>query len=180
MRQIILGMSVSLDGYVARPDGSVDWVFPGFNDEYGAYNMEMLWKAGVHVMGGNSGRIMATYFPQSTEDFAQPMNEIPKVVFSKSLDHLDWQNTRIEHGDVGVALIAMKQEPGGPILAHGGVKFAQSLTTLRLVDEYQIVTHPVVLGEGLSFFPRVDDPLRLELVESRRIGQLVLNILHPQ
>ncbi len=180
MRKLILGMSVSLDGFVARPDGDNSWVFPDFNEEYGAYNLEMLSKVGVHVMGGNLGRAMASYFPHSTEDFAQPMNEIPKVIFSKSIDQLDWQNTRIEHGDVATAIKAMKQEPGEMILAHGGAKFAQSLTALGLVDEYWLGVHPVVLGEGMPIFPKLDAPLRLNLIESRRMGSLVINILRRE
>ena len=88
------------------------------------------------------------------------MNEIPKVVFSNSLASADWGETTIATGDLAAAVTRLKQErPDGYLLAHGGVRFARSLVATGLVDEYRLVTHPVVLGAGERLF---DAPLAVE------------------
>jgi dihydrofolate reductase len=171
MRKVVLQMQVSVDGFVGRSDGDVEWAFPTFDDEFTAWIVDSLWQAGVHVMGGETGRGLAEYWPHATEErdkpFAAAMNEIPKVVFSKSIDHLDWNQTRIAKGDVVDEINRLKAEPGKDILVHGGARFAQSLSKARLIDEYHLIAHPVVLGSGLSIFPEFDEPLRLALVEAR-------------
>src|SRR6185436_9357308 len=84
MRQLILKMSVSVDGFVGGPNGEIDWIFKRYDAGATAWTMETLWKAGVHIMGSRTFRDMAAYWPTSTEPYAAQMNEIPKVVFSRS------------------------------------------------------------------------------------------------
>ena len=91
------------------------------------------------------------------------MNTIPKVVFSNTLKHAEWQGTRIVSGNVVTEITGMKHEPGKYILAHGGAAFAQSLTALGLIDEYRLIVHPVVLSDGLPLF---DEPMKLKLQKS--------------
>jgi dihydrofolate reductase len=171
MGKVVLQMQVSIDGFVGRPDGDVEWAFPTFDDEFTTWIVDSLWQAGVHIMGGETGRGLAEYWPNATEErdkpFAAAMNEIPKVVFSRSIDHLDWNQTRIAKGDLVEEVNRLKAEHGKDLLVHGGARFAQSLSRARLVDEYHLITHPVVLGSGLSIFPEFDEPLRLALVETR-------------
>src|SRR6266545_281572 len=137
MRKVVLQMQMSLDGFVGDRDGKVDWIFPVFDDEFNAWGVESLWQAGVHVMGGVTGRALAGYWPHPTEardePFAQAMNETPKVVFSNSIDYLDWDQTRIARGDLAEEMNRLKQEDDGKqVLVHGGARFAQSLTKARL------------------------------------------------
>jgi dihydrofolate reductase len=184
MRDVVLQMQVTLDGFVGTPDGSVDWAFPGFDEEFEAWTVDSLWQAGVHVMGGETGRGLAAYWPNPTEErdlpYAEPMNKIPKVVFSKSLDALDWNETRIVKGDTTAEILRLKREDGGNILVHGGARFVQSLSRLGLIDRYQLMVHPVVLGEGLRLFPELDEPLRLELLEARAFPSgVTLHIYRP-
>ena len=171
MRDLILQMQMTIDGYVGTPDGNVDWAFPAFDDEFTRWGVESLWQAGVHVMGGVTGKGLAEYWPSPTEardlPFAPPMNETPKVVFSKTLGSLDWNQTRIARGDLVDEINALKQEEGRPILAHGGARFARSLVKLGLIDEYHLMVHPVVLGEGQTIFPSLEPALRLHLIEAR-------------
>src|SRR3954453_8107445 len=90
------------------------------------------------------------------------MNEIPKVVFSNSLASADWPGTTIATGDLADAVTRLKQERGdGYLLAHGGTRFAQSLVETGLIDQYRLVVHPVVLGEGERLFttPLVIEPM---------------------
>jgi dihydrofolate reductase len=157
MRKVVLQMQVTLDGFIGTQDGDVDWAFPAFDDDFTAWGVDALWQAGVHVMGSTTGRVLAEYWPrpdieERDRPFAPPMNELPKVAFSKTLDHLDWHGTRIASGDLAEEIGRMKQEPGKHILVHGGAGFAHSLARLGLIDEYHLVVHPVVLGKGLPLF----------------------------
>jgi dihydrofolate reductase len=84
MRKLILKMSVSVDGFVGGPNGEVDWVFRSMDDEATKWVVDTLSQVGVHIMGSRTFHDMQAYWPTSTEPFAAPMNEIPKVVFSKN------------------------------------------------------------------------------------------------
>ncbi len=185
-RRLILQMHVSLDGFVGTPSGDVGWIFPSFDAEYTAWQVESLRAAGTHVMGSHTGRSMAAYWPRPAAidprdaPFAAPMNETPKVVFSQSLESLDWPNTRIARGGLVPEIDALKAEPGNPILAHGGAKFAASLSRLGLVDEYHLLLQPVILGIGLRLFPEWTEPLHLELIEARAFPSgAVLHVSRP-
>ena len=94
-------------------------------------------------MGRRTYDDMAGYWPCSTEPFAPAMNEIPKVVFSRTLRQATWTASRVAGGDVADEIAALKRQPGKDILAHGGVRFARSLAYLGLVDEYRLLIHPV-------------------------------------
>lgn len=83
MRKLILKMSVSLDGFVGRPNGEIDWIFKTYDEAVTAWTVESIWQAAVHVMGSRTYQDMAAYWPTSTEPFAAPMNEIPKAIFSR-------------------------------------------------------------------------------------------------
>ncbi|HZV66115.1 MAG TPA: dihydrofolate reductase family protein, partial [Telluria sp.] len=100
----------------------------------------------------------------SNEPFAAPMNEIPKFVFSRTLEEAPWGDTMIVRGDLADEINRLKQLPGRELLAHGGARFARSLVALGLVDEYRLVVHPVVLGKGLALFDGIEAPRDLVLV----------------
>lgn len=180
MRRLVLQMSVSLDGYVAGPNGELDWIFPGFDDELSAYTVEALRQAGVHAMGGVTYGDMAAHWPTSEEPYAAPMNEIPKVVFSRTLTDAPWGETEIVRGPLADEIARLKEQPGKPIVAHGGARFAQSLAAEGLVDEYRLRVHPVALGDGLPLFPRMPSPKQLALVEARPFPSgVVLHVYRP-
>jgi dihydrofolate reductase len=164
MRPLILKMEISLDGFVGRPDGDVEWIFRTFDDELSKHAVELLGSAGVHAMGRVTYEDMAAHWPTSDEPYAPPMNDIPKVAFSRTLEHADWGPVRIARGDLAEEVAALKAEAGGPILAHGGASFAQSLSRVGLIDEYRLHVHPDVLGEGLPIFA---DPAQLRLLSAR-------------
>lgn len=164
MRKVILKMSVSLDGYVGTSGGDVSWIFPSIDAEVTAWIVDLLWQAGTHIMGRVTYHDMAAYWPSSAEPYAPPMNEIPKVVFSKTLKDADWQRTQVANGDLEEEIARLKQQPGKDVLAHGGASFAQSLSRFGLIDEYRLIIHPVVLGSGLRLFT---DPLGLKLISSK-------------
>lgn len=129
--KLILKMHTSIDGFVCTPTGDDSWLFPHFEENLQRWEVERLWQAGVHIMGRTLYEIMASYWPTSTEPYAAPMNEIPKVVFSKSLRAAPWGETRIVDGDLADEIARLKKQTNKDILAHGGAAFAQSLAQLK-------------------------------------------------
>jgi len=163
MASLILKMSVSLDGYVAPPDGSTDWIAAGGSAHGLSWTLETVSNAAAHLMGAATCEAWAGYWPSASGPFAKPMNEIPKVVFSDSLTSAGWGDTTIASGDLAEAVTRLKRErSGGYLLAHGGVRFARSLVETGLIDEYRLVVHPVVLGAGERIFlaPLTVEPVR--------------------
>ena len=153
MASLVLKMSVSLDGYIAPADGSSDWAAAGRSDDGGRWTLETVSNAGAHLIGAGTYADWATFWPSAPGPFAKPMNEIPKVVFSNSLTSADWGPATIARGDLAAAVTRLKQErPDGYLLAQGGVRFARSLVQTGLIDEYRLVVHPVILGEGERLF----------------------------
>ena len=146
MASLVLKMSVSLDGYVAPSDGSTDWVAAGRSADALTWTVETVSNAGAHLVGAATYAGWATYWPSASGPFAKPMNEIPKVVFSKTLQQADWPETRIASGDLGEEIERLKGEPGNDLIAYGGARLDQGLSRLGLVDEYRdlyVETDPV-------------------------------------
>ena len=166
MRRVVLQMGVTLDGYVAGPGGEGDWGLPPEDPDVRAWKVASLGRVGTHIMGRVTYEQMAAYWPNETGEYAAFMNKLPKVVFSATLPDAGWPGTRIARGDLATEIAALKAEPGGEIMAHGGAAFVQALSRHRLIDEYRLVILPVALGAGLPLFKDLPAPLHLELVEA--------------
>lgn len=192
MRDLILKMSVSIDGFSSDLDGRNAWMF-GTDDEAKAWSVEMLETAGLHIMGSRTFQAMADHWPTATDMFAAPMNRIPKAVFSRQgpailktvktprddsgagtgrpaepqPDAGSWAEATVASGDLASEVAALKAQGGKPIVAHGGVRFARSLVALGLVDQFVLLVCPVALGGGLSVFSELVAPKPLILVSSR-------------
>jgi dihydrofolate reductase len=180
MRPVVLQMGITLDGFVHGAQGYEDWGLPPESDEVVEWKAASLWEAGTHIMGRVSYEAMAGLWPNETGVYADVMNEIPKVVFSHTLEHADWPESRIASGDLAEDIDALRREPGGIILAHGGAKFIHSLIGDGLIDEYRLVIHPVVIGHGTGLFSARREPLRLDLVETRTFpGGTTINVCRP-
>jgi dihydrofolate reductase len=167
MRKVILTMSMSLDGFVAPAKGAPDHRSGPDDPELKRIKLDWLGQLGTHAMGRVTYTEMAAHWPSSTDAYAAPMNDLPKVVFSKTLERADWGDSRVARGDIAEELAAMRQEPGGDIVAWGGASFAQELSRQRLVDEYRLVINPTALGNGLPLFKDLPEPVELQLVEAR-------------
>ncbi|SEM75903.1 Dihydrofolate reductase [Chitinophaga rupis] len=186
MRKLILKVSMSVDGFMAGPNGEMDWFFKSRSEEGAAWLADTLWQAGLHIMGSRTFYTMASHWPFAKDAVAEPMNAIPKVVFT-SKDKLDlqakglnaqalkdanaspdahtWAEAQIANGDLAEEIKKLKQQQGKDILAQGGASFVQSLVATGLIDEYRLVIHPVVLGTGLPVFSKLPKPSDLQLVE---------------
>ena len=149
MASLVLKMSVSLDGYVAPPDGSSDWATAGRSEDGAAWTLETVSNAGTHLIGAATYARWATFWPGAAGPFAKPMNEIPKVVFSNSLASADWPETTIATGDLAEAVTRLKQKHyAGYLLAERRHPFRHSLVATGLIDEYRLVVHPGIHGRG--------------------------------
>ncbi len=182
MSKLVLMMGVSLDGLVARPGefGAGDWGLPPEDPALKARKLGWLRGAGLHLMGRATYEEMAGFWPTSDDEYAAPMNDIPKVVFSKTLTKADWAQSTIASGDLADEISALKRKPGKDLIAWGGATFAQSLTRLRLVDEYRLVLQPVALGDGLPLFAGLTAPFVLDLIEARAYADgAVLHVYRP-
>lgn len=132
-------------------------------------------------MGRTAYQEMAAYWPHSTEPYAAPMNDIPKVVFSRTLSQASWPTTRIARGDLATEIAALKEEPAPDVIAHGGASFAAALAALGLIDEYCLVIQPVALGSGQALFAQLSTALPLELLEARSFEcGVVVHIYRPR
>jgi dihydrofolate reductase len=168
-RPLILHMSVSLDGFVARRDGMIDWL-SGDGPDHGASrhraNLELLGQIGTIVLGRGAYEQMWEAWATSDSPMAQLLNALPKVVFSQSLDDVAWNNARVSRAPVDDEIPKLKREPGKDIIVFGGARIANSLMRHRLIDEYRLTFHPVALGDGLPLMHGLPEPQRLELVSS--------------
>jgi len=187
-RKLVLKMSVSLDGFVAGPNGETDWMLRTQGDDSRAWVGDTLRNAGVHIMGSRTYYGMAAYWPYSDSPLAAAMNDIPKIVFSRNgikdgtpvdakADRAggvtptaavlqSWAEPTVARGDLAEEVLRLKEQPGNFILAQGGARFAQSLVASGLIDEYRMVIHPVVLGQGQPLFSELRSPVDLRLISA--------------
>ncbi len=194
MRELILKMSMSVDGLVSDMEGTNTWMFGG-DPEAKAWAVETTWNASLHIMGSRSFQGMAPFWPTSTMAFAPPMNQIPKAVFSRQGPAVlkaanatgqllpggeSWAEAYVAGGDLAEEIAKLKAQPGKPILAHGGVSFARSLVALGLVDQFVLGVHPIALGKGLGLFSDLPAPRPLKLVSSKAFpGGAVAQVYRP-
>src|SRR3954464_5381327 len=167
--KVVLKMVMSLDGFATSPDGTHDWMFEWFGDDSGEWNRRALEEAAVHAMGRRSYEIMGPHWAASDGPIATAMNEKPKAVFPHTLGKADGGPAGVFGGDLRAAIADLKaRDDEGTILVHGGPHFASSLTSLGLVDEYQLTTVPIAIGSGHSPFAELQEHLKLDVREEER------------
>ena len=180
MRKLIYSMSVSLDGFVAGPGGDIAWSTP--DEELHRFHNEQAREVGVELYGRRLYEVMrwwegAEERPSVSEpelEFARIWRETPKIVFSRTLETVEGYATLVRDGAVE-EVARLKEQPGGN-LAVGGAGLAATFIRAGLVDEYRLFVNPVVLGVGTPFFPPLDEPINLELVETRTFGSRVVYV----
>jgi dihydrofolate reductase len=178
MRTVIYSMSVSLDGFIAGPDGDIGWTAP--DQELFRFHVEQTREVSAHLCGRGLYETMlvwetadATRFGPDELEFARIWKAIPKVVFSTTLEQVQG-NARLASGDVASEVAKLKEAPGEGVVAVGGAGLASTLIKLDLIDEYRLFVIPVVVGRGTSYFPALDRTIELELLETRTFGSRVL------
>ncbi len=210
MRELVLKMSMSLDGFVSDLEGRNAWMFGG-DPEAAAWVVETISDASLHIMGSRTFHDMAAWWPTSTDVFAPPMNQIPKAVFSRRgsafLDEVktsptfdeahvhagdtrsarpqpgaeSWTAPYVASGDLAEEIARLKAQDGRPIVAHGGAGFARSLVATGLIDRYALVVCPMALGRGMPLFADLPARLPLALVSSTAFpGGAVAQVYRPE
>ena len=167
--RVIYSMSVSLDGFIAGPDGEIDWAAP--DEELMAFHNEQSRELDAHLCGRG---LYEDMLPWETRegDFAGIWKAIPKVVFSTTLENVQG-NARLATESVAEELSRLGKTPGADV-SVGGAGLAATLVEQDLIDEYRLFVNPVVLGGGTPFFPERRERLELELVETRTFGSRVV------
>jgi len=184
MRKLIYWVHTSVDGRIAGPNGEFDW--PALTPELSAYSDALNERIDTLLYGRVVWELMSSYWPTADQisdhprdlAFAPFWRQTPKVVFSRTLNAADW-NTRVS-ADVSSEVKALKAAPGKDLLLTGGANLAATLAAHDLIDEYQIVVHPVVLGGGKQLFP-LAERFNLELKETRTFDArtTLLNYTRP-
>jgi dihydrofolate reductase len=180
VRKVIYSMGVSLDGFIAGPDGGIDWSAP--DEERHRFHNEQTRELGAHFCGRRLYEEMvywetADQNPSASEaalEFAHIWQNLPKIVFSKTLEKVEG-NARLATDGVAEEVAKLKEQPGKD-LAVGGAGLASTFIKLGLIDEYQLFVSPVILGGGTPYFPALDARIDLELVETQTFGSRVVYV----
>ena len=177
MRDLVVHAWTSLDGFSVDEGTEVMRAMNNIDDPAGEDGFaRTLAGAGTHIMGRVSYLEMAEFWPKCSHINAAPMNDIPKVVFSRTLQTAAWPQTRIASGDTAQEIARLKAEPGGEIIAHGGTQFIRSLTRLGLVDRYRFYVLPFASGEGVPLFAPDAQPGLLRLEQSTAYPSGILEL----
>jgi dihydrofolate reductase len=176
-RRLIYSMTVSLDGFIAGPEGEIDWGAP--DEELHRFHNDRMRELGGHLLGRRLYEVMtfwetADQNPAARDyelEFARIWKDLPKIVFSATLESVEG-NARLVREDAAEVVAGMKDQPGKD-LAVGGAGLASSLIDLDLIDEYRLFVSPVILGGGTPYLPTRAQRLDLELLETRTFGSRV-------
>jgi dihydrofolate reductase len=176
MRKLIVFNSVSLDGYFTDANGDMSFAHRSHPDaEWDAFVAGNASGGGVLLFGRITYELMAGFWPtqraaETVPVVAERMNNLEKVVFSRTLDNALWKNTKLVKGDLTGAIRQMKNEPGEGLAILGSGSIVSQLTQHRLIDEYQLVMIPVALGKGRTMFDGIKEKLPLKLTKTRTFG----------
>lgn len=181
MRKLIYGMNLTLDGYIAAAGDDIGWSGPPSHELF-QWWLDHDRASGLSLYGRRLWEAMSSYWPTADRqpgatpaetEFARNWRDTPKVVFSSTIDEVDW-NTRLVTGDAIAEITRLKAGDGGP-MTIGGATLAGAAVRAGLIDEYVIATHPVLVGGGTPFFPALDTWVNLNLVETLTLpGGIVL------
>jgi dihydrofolate reductase len=178
MRKLKLQMQMTIDGFVARPNGELDWMNPNKemdDDKLMPCIDSLIDSSDTILMGRKMTDGFVNYWtkvvenPESPEyEFAKKMVDTPKVVFTRTLDESPWANTVLAKGDIVEEVNRLKNQTGKDILVYGGADFVSSLIKENLIDEYNFFIIPTAIGCGMTLFGKLEDKsLRLKLSHSQ-------------
>lgn len=168
MRNLIWFNMVSVDGRFEGPDHNLDW--HNTDDEFNQFAVEQLDSAGLLLFGRVTYEMMADFWPTHVEDdpqVADRMNTLPKIVFSRLLKRVEWNNTRLIKSDPVAEVEQLKQQPGKDMFLFGSANLAKTLVNSGCIDEYRLMVNPIILGQGTLNFQDVQSPVPLELISTR-------------
>ena len=183
MRKLKLQMQITVDGFVAGPEGQLDWMTWEMDEKLIAFINQLTDTSDTILMGRKMTEGFVNYWeqvkPDSAEyEFAQKMVNTPKVVFSKTVSSMNGRNVRVENGAMADAVNALKRQDGKDVIVYGGATFVRSLIENGLIDELNLFVNPIAIGEGLRIFG-ARTPLKL-LASTAYASGIVVNTYGPR
>ncbi len=186
MRKLKLQMQVTVDGFVAGPNGEQDWMVWDWDEKLKDYVAALTETVDTMVMGRVLYEGMAKYWPAAAENakdpnavFARKMNKMRKFVFTKTLTSFEWENTQRASGTIGNMISRLKSDLSSEkdIIVYGGARFVSSLIEADLIDEYHLFVNPIAIGEGMSIFRGLEEKRKLQLINvtTTRMGITVFH-----
>ncbi len=174
MRRLIAFEQVSLDGFFVDANGDMSWAHKQ-DAEWNEFAASNASGGGALLFGRVTYEMMASFWPtpaamESMPVVAEGMNNLPKVVFSRTLEKASWKNTTLVKGDIAAEARKMKRESGPGMAILGSGSIVSQLAQAGLIDEFQIVVNPIVLGKGRTLFEGVKEKVALKLINTRAFG----------
>ncbi|MFF2089541.1 dihydrofolate reductase family protein [Paenibacillus sp. NPDC058174] len=176
MRKLVLFLHASLDGFVEGPNGAMDIGWVSYDADLEKHAKEILSTADTVIWGRGTYQMMHSYWPsvpsnpsasQHERDHAEWIEKTAKLVFSTTLDQVEWNNSRLVKENVEEEINKLKQQPGKDMVILGSPRFAHQLMQLDLIDEYKITVSPVLIGKGLPLFQGIKEKVNLKLIENK-------------
>jgi dihydrofolate reductase len=175
MRKLKLQMQMSLDGYVARPNGELDWMTWDQDDKLIQFINSLIDSSDTILLGRKMTDGFVSYWedvvsnkPDTPEfSLAKQMVDIPKVVFTKTLDKSTWNNTTLAKGNLADEIAKLKNQEGKDIIVYGGAGFVSSLIKEGLIDEYHLFLNPTAIGNGMTIFELLDRTQKFSVIQSK-------------
>jgi dihydrofolate reductase len=187
MRKVTLQMLVTLDGFIAGPKGELDWFL--MDEEMWKAENDLLRTVDTALFGRVAYQEFANYWPAAGKNPSSPKNEIDfaqwiektaKIVFSKTLEQAEWNNSRLVKEKIAEEISKLKQQPGMDLLIFGGAGIAQTFMNLGLLDEYRLRVHPIILGRGIPLFKDLNDRHKLKLIKARTFQSGVVELFYQK
>jgi dihydrofolate reductase len=181
MRKLKLQVQMTVDGYVAGLNGEMDWMTFNWDEQLNKYVTELTEPVDCIVLGRKLAQGFIPHWASQPEgedaESIDKMNHTPKVVFTKTLDRCEWDNTVLAKGDLVDEITKLKKQDGKDIIAYGGATFVSALIKHGVIDEFYLFINPTAIGNGMSIFKELDNKQNLILVKSTSFecGIVVLN-----
>lgn len=173
MRKVIVSNVASLDGFFESRSKELDWVVT--DAEFFDYAKGLLRTVDTLLFGRATYLHMANYWPTApVDEIAEKMNNLPKIVFSKTLQKAEWNNSRLVASNIEAEVSRLKGQPGKDMVIFGSAMLASSLLQWGLVDEYRVILQPVLLGSGSPLFRDITEKIRMKLISVRSFGSGVV------
>jgi len=170
MRKVIFFNLTSLDGYFEGPDRDINW--HNADEEFNEFAIQQTGEFGALLFGRVTYELMVSYWPTEAAKRDDPtiaglMNRLPKFVFSKTLENVEWENTKLVKDNFVGEVLKLKQQPGNDIAIFGSSDLAVTFIEHNLIDEFRIIVNPIVLGEGKPILQGIKTQLKLKLLKTR-------------
>jgi dihydrofolate reductase len=172
MRKLYIFNMVTLDGFFEGPKGAGDIEWHHTDEEFNQFSIEQLNEIGTLLFGRITYELMSSYWPtegaiNDDPEVANAMNNLPKVVVSRTLDKADWNNSVLIKDNIEEEIQKLKNQPGKDIAVFGSANLASTLIKAGLIDEFRVMINPVVIGGGRPLFENIEGKIELELVKTR-------------